>query len=316
MQLRDLYSTIQNQRDQLQTRRQDQAEDFTRRAKTLIAQASAEQFQNKERLKQALDHLMQAIQHQRQYAEAYFCLAYLTHLIGDNQHALVYLKDALEYEPQHALAQELQSEILTQRFAKPQTRVTEAADQMLNEDELQQAIYQAVHHLSSQAQTQTEGLDQQAYLEARQFQQQLQQRLQFFETQLQHLEQDLDLTGLRQALYPLEVFLRRNHLKLKAFQELLSLQREIQREIRVVVKIYEQIANAGSPAAFQALEQKLEQGLDQADRLADQLDSLEAQGVAQQQLVRDYEQLVAISQQVMDSLDEKRPQLSMDSKGT
>lgn len=321
MHLQDLYQNIHNQRDQLQAHRHQQASQFTASARQLIDQATAEQFSDKELLKTALEMLMHAVQHNRQHTEAYLCLAYLMYLIGDDTTALEYLKDALALEPAHPVGLELKAEILKQRFAEPTTKTQahpsrlmqeqlaqdELAEEELDEDELQQAIVQAIHQLSSQPPPQVKGLDLEAYQQARQFQALLQQRQQVFEAQLLRLEQEVDVMSLRQALRPLEVFLRRSQQQLQGVQQLLTLQRDIQREIRVVQQMYDLLAGQLQAADLKLLEQKLEQSLDQADLLADQLDALENQGIDQQALVQLYEQLVTLTQQFIEQLDEKTP---------
>lgn len=318
MSLQALYANVQQQRDQLSHQRQIQAEALTTRARELIDLATDEAFRDKARLSEAVELLMQAIQNHRQHVEAYLCLAYLCYLIGDNQTALVYLKDAQAIDPEHVIAQALKAEILKQRFTQPdsgtesQPLPSASADsddsEEMDEDELQRAILEAVRRISSQ---QSPGLEPEqafepeAYQAARLFQQQLQTRHAGFETQISRLEREFDVMSLRQALRPLEVFLRRSQQQLQAARELLALQRQIQREIQLVTQIQDQIHSAQTPEALNSLERKLEQSLDQSDMLADQLDTLDGRGGLPPGLLQEYEQLAALSQEVMDALDDK-----------
>ncbi len=341
MLLKELYANVQQQRDQLDRQRHHQAAQLTLQARQLIEQATAEAFRNKALLSEALELLMTAIQNHRQHLEAYLCLAYLCFLIGDDQSALAYLKDAELIQAQHPIVQSLKAEILRLRFVHlNQASQTEAGfesegsdpEEALDEDELRRLILDSIRNISGQhppGLDVAQVLETEAYQTARQFQERLQARHGFFEQQINRLERDFDVMALRQALRPLEIFLRRYQQQLDQAQLLLSLQRQIQRELKVVRQIYERLLSPAvnpdvSPdvtpdiipgvipgllhsvgsEGFKSLEHKLEQSLDQVDWFADQLDALDKAGALPARLLQDYEALVALSQEVMDALDE------------
>src|ERR1043166_1607762 len=100
LQLKELAG-LQNQRQALDGKRQEQSSQFYQQGMQAFARASQSDFHDKAALQQALDAWMQAIRHQRNNPAPYIALSYLFSLLGDTRTAMMYAKAAQQQDSRH-----------------------------------------------------------------------------------------------------------------------------------------------------------------------------------------------------------------------
>lgn len=317
-----LLQNMRAQTSQLADKRRDTSKEAYQQGLDLLAKAHASQFTDRAALKQASAAFIKAIQYNRQFADAYVSLAYLLLLINNQPMAIRYLHEARRVQPDHSDALALLDYIQhPENYTKTVAPEIEAYDQ--GDFELQdlEAPVATVKRLQvvDQADEQVEAVEQKirkhlrlllgpqpqpvldpnslAQLEKRY--QELQAVCQELDETLMDLEAEVDTSGLRASMGPLERALQRLKTLRQVSRQLMRLREEMD---GLRAEVLQQVQAPSSESS--QLESQLESYLDRCDRYADQLDEWDRQGFSIQQIEPLYARLVAAVEQFQEMLDE------------
>ncbi|MBT9545659.1 MAG: tetratricopeptide repeat protein [Candidatus Sericytochromatia bacterium] len=305
-------ASIQQTRQQLENRRQNQAEALMKTAFEAMRKAFDPNSgrQKRQFLQAALEAFGNALQQQRSNPEIYIGLAYLLISMQEFAQAYNYLQEGQRLAPDHPDIEQMLA-YLKQRSeriqAKPvaNTRDGHSGGQLPSEDEYDE-LYDKVE---SQLQTALAGIQSeelptkptlalsQSPTLAQLFQdyQQLSQSLQ---RDLRILHSEFDTAPLEQQLVRLNLFLKRCQGLLAGAEELTLLYQALQ-GFRAEVK---GLIQAFSPSAALPPVDDL---LDRCDAFADQLDEYERKGYALKELLESYEALVEDLENLQNLIDEQ-----------
>ncbi|MGE3728055.1 MAG: hypothetical protein AB7I41_21040 [Candidatus Sericytochromatia bacterium] len=272
-----------------------------------LAQAKANGYQDKNLLKQACEHLMAALQKNRNNPRPYVAMGYLLMISADRTRAKRYFLTALKLDPQNEAAQnfldsmeeaaaiELRAQDTLERFERFQS----TADPDLQYQSLQKMITTTLKQVMSSHHT-TEPVLEPGALAALQAQfEELRELKAGIEKQIELLEEELDSTPLTFQMHPIEVLLRRYRQALKTSAEFQVLETEI---ASLKEKTCTLIRAANEK---QEVHQAFEQLLDACDSVADQLDDFDTRKISIQPLEKIYNELLGLVQILQEVLDEK-----------
>lgn len=119
--------------------------------------------------------------------------------------------------------------------------------------------------------------------------------------ELDTLEKDMDVSGLRQRMRPLEQHLERLRDTLERSRHFRKVRSQISKLTRETVESHAQVDKKA--LALAAAEMLLESLLDRCDALADQLEELEMQGFSIKVLEKPYHRLVTLLEGLQEKLD-------------
>lgn len=306
-----ILKDIQKKTSLLAQQRHGNANAFSRVGLNILAQAQAEGFQNRERLSKACEHLMNAIQHNRNQPDPYIGIAYIFLLFGEYQEAGAYLKEALLIAPEHVDAQNLLEQLSQHPTPSPQEselpsgfRLETAEDYDRLYDHVELQIQEKTHQLlllpPDRIQLSSD-LEAFTYMDMQYMA--LLEQYSWFIHDIVVIEEEIDGAELRSLLRPWEVILERYKLVLNQSSELVDIAELIQTEISWVYLVLRQLnANRFSvTAAFS--EVRFEQLLENCDFIADQLDAFETKGQDIQPLLAKYEHMLKVIAELQDQLD-------------
>ncbi len=305
-------ASIQQTRQQLESRRQNQAETLMKSAFEAMRKAFDPQAgrQKRQLLQAALEAFGNALQQQRSNPEIYIGLAYLLISLQEFAQAFNYLQEAQRLAPGHPDIEQMLA-YLKQRsermLAMPLTRTGAAvpSEPIQSEDEYDE-LYDKVE---SQLQTALAGIQREvlptkptlalsqspALAQLFQDYQQLSQSLQ---RDLRILHSEFDTAPLEQQVARLNVFLKRCQGLLAGAEELKQLYQALM-GFRAEVK--GQIQTFSPAAALPPVDDLL----DRCDAFADQLDEYERKGYALKELLECYEAVVEDLENLQNLIDEQ-----------
>lgn len=263
------------------------AERYYQMAIGAVKQAQAEQFADKSRLKKAVDGFTRSLQLNRRQTGAYIGMAYLYQLLGHPKGALPYLKAVLTLEPAHLDATQLLQSLLQQLQTPPAEEASEltiaesqplhsAADYDALYDQVKLQMEKLLHQFSQQPSPSATADSIQ--LQALQTQnKQLTTWISHWESQLVILDHDMDVSELYQRL---NVFGRLHSQYLQVTlnsARMMNLAEQLQQthhQAHLQTLRCDDLQHY--PAMLPMMEQQLELLMDHCDRLANELDWLEA----------------------------------------
>lgn len=276
-----------------------------------LSEAEKSGFQNKELLKQAAQHFIQAIRQERTQVEAYIGLAYLLLLISDLRAAEAQLKVALRLSPENPDIKALLEYCLHQRLGlKTPVRNSLARESEQRYTQLQSKIQGAIQTWSQRSMPLEPTCEPEPLARLQANQQELSALWLSLDQELRELEHDMQILSLRRQAQPLQSLLWRLEKIIHTSRHFQTLQQTIQLALQEVQQSSAHIQKLSDKQQIQHFEQTtLEQYLDQCDHLADQLDALSSQGHDIRVLEQPYERLVAAIEYLQDLLDEHLQQL-------
>jgi len=305
-------ASIQQTRQQLENRRQNQAEALMKTAFEAMRKAFDPNSgrQKRQFLQAALEAFGNALQQQRSNPEIYIGLAYLLISMQEFAQAYNYLQEGQRLAPDHPDIEQMLT-YLKQRSERIQTKPVAntgesySAEPLPGEDEYDE-LYDKVE---SQLQTALAGI-QREVLPAKptlalsqsptlaQLLAHYQQLSQSLQRDLRILHSEFDTAPLEQQMARLNVFLKRCQGLLAGAKELTLLYQALQ-GFRAEVK---GLIQAFSPAAALPPVDDL---LDRCDAFADQLDEYERKGYVLKELLESYEAVVEDLENLQNLIDEQ-----------
>lgn len=285
----------------LKNQRISQANQSLEQGLDLLAQAEAEHFADKQRLRRSLDCFLTAIRAHRTAPEAYFAAAYVFELVQDFNMAMAYVAAVRDFQPEHPDLPVWFSHLQTAAGNQTPASRTHAAGQApepgTDSDHLLEDLRTELVALLRSWKSLPAPEPEPAMLEALQAEQHLLAKSsREFSLRVQLVERELDTLGLRSLLKRLD----------QRLTELTGLQAVIRKMI--------QIREGAQQLATEVKQQRrlplntdtlarLESALDQCDGYADQLDLLDTAGydIAPVKVYyRDLLQAVALWQEMLD----------------
>lgn len=295
--------------------RESLAQRYYQMAIGAVKQARAEQFSDKSRLKKAVDGFTRSLQLNRRQTGAYIGMAYLYQLLGNPQGALPYLKSVLSLEPDHLDATQLLQSLLQQMQKTPTESSPELAitkSEPLQTDADYDALYDQVklqmekllhQYLQQDSPSATADVGRLHELQAQQ--KQLSDWIHHWESQLAILDQNMDVSELYQRLNVFGRLLAQFNHVINHSVRMLNLATQLE---QANVQAHLQVLRCDDlqqyPAMLPLMEQQLELLMDHCDRLANELDWLEASRIGDiAPLMKAYCQLLAAVGRFQSALD-------------
>lgn len=301
-------ASIQQTRQQLENRRQQQAENLLKTAFETMGKAFNSPGPQKRRLLQsALESFAGALQQQRSNPEIYIGLAYLLISLQEFAQAYNYLQEGQRLAPGHPDILQMQT-YLKQRTERIQSRPPSAVPEVaLPESELDyDALYDEVE---SQLQTVLAGLRREplpaqpslALIQASGLNQMYQQGQQLsvsLQRDLRVLHQEFDTAPLERQMAQLNQWLKSCQRLLAGAQTLKKLSDELQAFRREIQEQTQRFTQTGTVPPVDDL-------LDHCDALADQLDEYDRLGYELKELLLSYEALVEELETLQNLIDDQ-----------
>lgn len=295
---------LQSQSTALRQKRQGESELYFEQGMLALTQAHQAGFQDPVLAQQALKAFVEAIRQQRSDPRPYLMLAYLFAVFEDFRSAASYLRAAHEIAPGDPdvanFRQRIQALQLKRSLNSEDDRTYQALEQQLT-SRIQVLSKQPLAEPSADQAVVAEQLRQVMAFES---------LLQELAEQVQALRQDLDTGELEKLLMRLNQ-LWQPHVRVCQDSQLLCRLKNQMLETQAGIPVlWKRIQTAPAAADVHQLEPDLESLLDQCDRYADQLDALEQRQISIQSVESVYAQLLAHTEAVQDSLDERLADLS------
>lgn len=312
MNIKQLKSSVQETSEARIEKRRHQSEELFNKGKILLTQAHEEGFSNKNTLKQAADFLIDSIQKNRRNQNPYIAFAYLNYLLGDIEAAVIYLKELLSFAPENEEGQKLLEQVLSPpKATKQQSALNslEATDEDVDYDALydkvEEAIYQEVQRLSKeQANKYKPTIKSEDYQNIKEHFNAIVHTHKIIEKQLTVIDEEIDISELRQLMRPINIYLKRYNQVLRTSKESMSIYREINKERITVRQFREQIEKVTDSETVKKFGGKVEQMLDHCDLIADRLDEMAHKGSLIKDLEKHYEHLVEATNQLLELIDD------------
>lgn len=288
--------SIDQQLEKLAQKRHSSGQQFRETGLRNLAFAAQAGFRDKSHLKNSFRELVRAIQHNRGDADAYLGLVYLQLLVDDKPMALRYLQEGMRVAPEHAELQALFQDLTSPLSISPSAQDHENALY----DKVCQSLETQHQHLLVLQSMPVPCLD---FAELSTYQKLYQERLAFqtlLATQMDDLEQELDISSLRRQFQGLDGLLRlaRTHLDISLRFQVLA------REIKMLSQAVSHSFGELGMMVAQDRELQIDGFYDRCDRIADQLDTFDNQGYAIGGLTPDYEFVVQQLETYAERIDE------------
>ncbi|HEY9844110.1 MAG: hypothetical protein ACAI44_07875 [Candidatus Sericytochromatia bacterium] len=276
-----------------------------------LAQAQLNRFQNKAQLEAAVQDFMAAIRLSRRDADAYVGMGYVLLLLRDYPRAERYLLTALRLNRQHPDVQPLLAELaarrnrpapMTRPAAIPAGRPVSAADW----DHLHDSVVLRIRQTVAAAVTEplpSAGVNSELIAALTQRQSRLQIEYDELVRLVRALEAEFEADDLCKGLRPLEMLLRRMQATVALSRQFQNLQADICR-IRQALQNDLLSLNRNGSQSLAPFEARLEEYYDDCDTFADQLDAWEAAGHSIAGLLKEYQILLEITENLHERLDE------------
>ena len=277
-------------------------------------------------LMQAYDSFQNALELQRTNPEPYVGLSYLLTTMEQYDNALVYLEEAGRLCPTYPNIQVMRQSIETAKQKKDKQRrtltstaktprleppapkfkpiVPAGLDYDSLYDQTENQIGQRVHQIMRENR-----LPLSPTINSKELELILGQRKQWLKWQqeirntLNTLDQEIDISPLQLQLKPFEMMLRRYTQFIEASQRLIDLKQRIRDESALVLSQIREGQGVADPSDVAILRENLESILDQCDKIADQMDAVEAMGFDNSVLMADYDKLIRYVEALQEEID-------------
>lgn len=315
------FATLTQARQGLQKsdslRHQQSAEMYTQ-GRQLIRD-SLRQPVDKAKLKQATDCFTKGIQANYKNPSNYFGMGFLFLLINQHHQALPYINSGLDLEPKSELGKELlrQARVVTQPTQAPKvpapqlpqvTQVEQATEEMDFDDLydntesalmlfLRQLMADEVMFLSPSPNPKQLDL---LHAKLKIFQDKMQE----FNQRLQILDQEIEVSGLKQHLGKIDKAVQRISTLMRLCEQFLDIHQDIQKHTDLTVTIITEAQTTEDPNDIAVLEENLQVLLDHCDCIADRLDELDAKKINISPLQSPYQQYAEQLERFQDVLEE------------
>ncbi|MGE3724521.1 MAG: hypothetical protein AB7I41_03165 [Candidatus Sericytochromatia bacterium] len=297
------FEVLQEQAQQVKTSRHKQGQDVYQQAMAYFQQAAKSEFQDKAALKQSVQLLHQTLHLTRDDHRPHLVLGYILYLMDQPTEAAVYAHQAQKLHPEDQRTRQLLGLL---KPSSPQIFAVQASSHHTDldfdalYDQVESQIQEKSQHiLSVHYHHLKPSQDPEIIRQLEHIHKALSQFIQQTEAKLSILEEEFELSELKNSLRPLQMRLKQWHNWLRLSEQMLALEAQIQAEIQSVRQWTEQ-ARKGAPIS----EQTLDVLFDRCDRLADRLDALEAEGIEINALLDLYQRLVKKTDALQDALDE------------
>lgn len=311
------FAELKNMTQQIQQRHAQRGDQFAHlylTAVNLLEQYSKSNAQ--ETLKLAMKKVLEAMDAKPNRPEPYLFLAYIFHCSDQQPKALKYLHVAEELGanlPQIELIREM---ILTASTAPnllpdESQKVTDVHSELdILHDKVSALIDAQTRQAPPKALVPT--LDPRLFLELQNQHQSLLNFVTDMNSQIDILDQEIDVSDLHLKLKPFEVQLQGLDNSLKVSKEMLHLKQVVARMNNQLTDLRRKLVPGISSTNLAELEDQLEHFLDDCDHLADALDSYSDKGYQIGPVEADYELLVLRVESVQESFDEAHEPLPSD----
>lgn len=281
-----------------------------------LADYHASNFSKRALLKQACELFTEAMGADRSKTEPYVALGYVFILLDDSQMATRLLTDALRKEPGHAdakmfleflqLKPQFQAKKPATPFSPKPTAPPQAQEEAEAEIDLDLLYDQTEARLITQVQLISQApqpqvtVDKEKYLAFKKEVEAFQDLLAEIREDIALIDAEIQTDELQQQLKPLEAILQR-YLQVYTFsRQLRVLRKQIKDEKAEAEALIQKLGQHSTPE----LESLTEKYLDSCDAVADQMDDLENQGCSIDLLNHDYQNWVAVLEELQDQVDD------------
>ena len=281
-------------------------------------------------LLQACDAFSEGIRFQRTNPEPYVGFAYVLLLIGNTDKAIGYIQEAQRLEPDHADIGLLLLEWKRQTSPKPAAgKATSnqppaarpvsapagpamaAIDYDALYDKLELQIMSEVRALMNAPLVEAKPSIEVGHIsELEQQIKAIQKQLASFERQLKVIDEEIDIVELSLKLKPIEVMLRRYQKARQVSGILTSLCQDITEQYRLAHQMLQESRLSTDAEDVPIAEENLEVLLDRIDSFANCLDELEAQGHDIEAALQRYNRLLAVLEDLQETLDDLKSQFA------
>jgi len=282
--------------------------------------------QSRQLLIQAYDAFQQALEQQRTNPEPYVGLSYLLTSMEQYDNALVYLEEANRLCPSYPNLQAMFRSITEAQQHKAKLRRQQSGAAKVDRskppvppfkpsepqpidydalyDQTLNLIVQRVHKIMGENR-----LPHHPTLNSKELELLSIQRKNWrkwhkeVQSNLDILDQEIDVSPLQLQLKPFELLLKRYSDFIVASQLLIELKLRIRDESVLVLAQIREGQGVVDPSDVAILQENLESILDQCDKMADQLDQIEALGFDNSMVLADYEKLIRYVEALQEAID-------------
>jgi len=320
-----MLQAMGQQAEQLKNRRAEGAEDFFQQGIHWLQRAETEGFTQSEALPEACKALIQAIKSQRTDPRPYLALAYIYLILGDLNSALDYVRPVLEQEATHPVALELKQQIQAETEAQLQQRRAPAATPSgpalrgLNEmgalqdladadldlvyEQLRQALYGLVKEVMELPFPEL-AVTPAALKDLQALQHTFTQRVGHLHSQIEALDEEMEVQDLRLLTRPLQTQSRRLEQLILSSQSAIDLLEQITADQELVVQVIQETQQTQDPEDIPVLEENIDALFDNLAAYQRQLDSLKQAKLAVAALETAFSQLSDLIQTLEDRVDD------------
>jgi len=286
---------LREQSQALHARRHQSASDAYAQGLKFFEKALQTQFQDKQALKYALELWFTAMKTHRQNPKASIGVGYIFMILGDRVQAMRYFKNAESIQPDSADAKLFIEALSAPVFAVKETSLQETE---LNYAQTEQLLVKHQKWLKTQPSTKPV-IDSEAYAALQERAQKENTLLVKASAQIQQLAAITDTCQLDIQFYQIEKAYQLTEKALRFSDKFIVLAEEIQKIENSIGPLFALLKQNRAQAL-----QVLEQMLDHCDKIADQLDDIEAQGVSISLLEAPYSQLLQRVGLLQENFDE------------
>lgn len=280
----DHLQQTQQKTAQIKQVRQAEALDCYDKGQRILSSAIVKKY-DKALLQEAGDHFAKGISLDRKEPQNYLGLAYLLVLANQPNDAIQALKAALFLEPENKMGIHLMSKAekallqpksMAMNLSVPDIELPqEEIDYDLLYDQIELDILdQVIHIMENQTGPIDPSLDNSIIQKLIEQKNDLQQIYLHIDKRLKIVEQEIDTTELRKQIRPIEIRIRQVHKAIEVSEQFIELQNHLTNQIKWTHLSISQLTEKMVPV----MEKKVEGFIDQCDKIADQLDEIEAQG--------------------------------------
>lgn len=299
-----LSSGMEQQVQALSAVRKEQSEKDFFSGLFCLLMAEQDQFQQSGVLIEATTHFAAALRKDRQSPWPYLGLAWVWLVLNEPDRARVYAQSALQYAPGHPDAEALLNGLRPLQELHQGKTARLALDYDSLYDDFDRIITHQVRVLLEASAELAPAFDPKSLAQLAQRHGALNVLCQNLEQQLAILEQDVDTSGLKQRMRPLQMLQSRAHQALRCSHHIRELRGQIQEGLAVAqdqLNWLQHVPDASQEAGFLS---EMESLYDLCDGLADAIDALESeQNLEISPLAADYTRLAHAIQMIQERLD-------------
>ena len=306
MNLKDLNAIS----SKLNTKRQKTGGDACQKAYALLAEASINEFKYKSLLKQAISLFSEAIRFNRSSTKAYIGMGYLLLLLNDYSQAEIYLMTALRLDRENTETLALLEALQVRKFAHTKGSVVSQPGEIDTPMDDWDALYDRVDEKLTHLINNTQSLSSLGPSQEKKDLESYKETLAKLELKQEQLNPDIAHLDTEFETHELKLKSQEVTLHLRQFKQLILMSQEFYKLCQNMARLSQQIKelkkelNTVSDINLRQCESQLNMYYDRCDRFADALDEIETKGYSIDNLMSQYNLLIASIEDYQDFLDD------------